>query len=58
MLTIYSDDYFMKKALDEAQVAYDNDEVPVGAVIVCNNMIIANEINLICTFTSLKLKRF
>jgi len=45
MLSIYTDDYFMKKALDEAQVAYENDEVPVGAVIVCNNVIIAKAHN-------------
>ncbi|MBT8234000.1 MAG: nucleoside deaminase [Saprospiraceae bacterium] len=45
MLSIYTDDYFMKKALDEAHQAYDSGEVPVGAVIVCNNVIIAKAHN-------------
>jgi len=34
-------DFFMKKALEEAQKAFDKDEVPVGAVIVRNGEIIA-----------------
>lgn len=33
--------FFMGKALDQARKAYDEDEVPVGAVIVCNDAIIA-----------------
>lgn len=37
---IYSDEYFMKKAFEEAQLAFENDEVPVGAVVVNNNQII------------------
>ena len=45
-LTIYSDEYFMKEALKEARTAFDQDEVPVGAVIVCNNRIIARTHNL------------
>ena len=36
----------MKKALDEAQIAYDKNEVPVGAVVVINNRIIARAHNL------------
>ena len=43
---IFSDDYFMREALKEAQKAYDVDEVPVGVVIVCNNQIIARAHNL------------
>jgi len=35
------DEYFMKQALREAQKAFDEDEVPVGAVIVQSNRIIA-----------------
>ena len=35
----FSDEYFMKQALFEAQNAFDQDEVPVGAVVVCNNQI-------------------
>ena len=45
-IKIFSDDYFMKEALKEAQKAYDLDEVPVGAVIVCNDRIIARAHNL------------
>ena len=45
MLTIFSDEYFMKEALKEAQKAFDSDEVPIGAVIVCNNKIIARAHN-------------
>ncbi len=41
MLSVLSDDHFMKQALIEARKAYDSGEVPVGAVIVCNNTIIA-----------------
>ncbi|MBU6341260.1 MAG: nucleoside deaminase [Bacteroidetes bacterium] len=45
MLSVYSDEYFMKQALAEAQKAYDAGEVPVGAVIVCENRIIARAHN-------------
>ncbi len=45
-LTIFSDEYYMGEALKEAQKAYDADEVPVGAVIVCDNTIIARAHNL------------
>jgi len=45
-LSIYSDEYFMREALKEAQRAFDADEVPVGAVVVCNNQIIARAHNL------------
>ena len=45
MLSVYSDTYFMKQALAEAQKAADAGEVPVGAVIVCDNMIIARAHN-------------
>ena len=37
----FSDEHFMKEALKEAQKALLKDEVPVGAVIVCKNKIIA-----------------
>jgi tRNA(adenine34) deaminase len=46
MKPIFSDDYFMKAALKEAQIAFEKNEVPVGAVIVCNNQIIARAHNL------------
>lgn len=40
------DQYFMRKALEEAEKAYESDEVPVGAVIVVNQRIIARAHNL------------
>ena len=46
MDAIFDDDYFMRKALQEAEVAFDKGEVPVGAVIVVNNRIIARAHNL------------
>jgi tRNA(adenine34) deaminase len=46
MLSIYTDDHYMKEALKEAQKAYDAGEVPVGAVVVCNKQIIARAHNL------------
>ncbi|HPE57897.1 MAG TPA: nucleoside deaminase [Bacteroidales bacterium] len=45
-LSVYSDEHFMKEALKEAQKAFERDEVPVGAVVVCNNQIIARAHNL------------
>jgi len=42
----FDDTYFMKKALQEAEVAYDKGEIPVGAVIVVENRIIARAHNL------------
>jgi tRNA(adenine34) deaminase len=45
-LQIFSDEYFMNEALKEAQKAAAIDEVPVGAIIVCKNKIIARAHNL------------
>lgn len=45
-LSLYSDEYFMREAYKEAQKAFETDEVPVGAVVVCNNQIIARAHNL------------
>ena len=42
----FDDTYFMKKALQEAETAYDKGEIPVGAVIVIDNRIIARAHNL------------
>ena len=42
----FDDTYFMKRALQEAQRAFDKNEVPIGAVIVMNNQIIARAFNL------------
>lgn len=46
VLSVFSDQYFMGEALKEAQKAFDADEVPVGAVVVCNNRIISRGHNL------------
>ena len=42
---------YMKMALDEAARAYDNEEVPVGAIIVCKGRVIARAHNLTETLT-------
>lgn len=44
-MNIFTEEYFMKKALIEAQKAFDEGEIPVGAVIVSNNQIIAKAYN-------------
>jgi tRNA(adenine34) deaminase len=46
MLSVFSDEHFMKEALKEALKGYNEDEVPVGAVIVCDNKIIARAHNM------------
>lgn len=43
---IFDDFYFMQEALKEAHKAFAKDEVPVGAVVVCNDVIIARAHNL------------
>jgi tRNA(adenine34) deaminase len=43
---LFSHEYFMKEALKEAQKAYNKKEIPVGAVVVANNTIIARAHNL------------
>ena len=45
-MDLFSDEYFMKEALKEAQKALDKDEVPIGALIVSNNQVIARAHNL------------
>ena len=45
-LDFLSREYFMKEALKEARKAFDEDEIPVGAVVVCKNRIIARAHNL------------
>ncbi|GAB1444444.1 nucleoside deaminase [Flammeovirgaceae bacterium] len=44
-MDLYTDEYFMREALKEAKKAFDNGEVPVGAVVACNNKIIARAHN-------------
>lgn len=46
MLQAFDDTYFMKKALLEAEEAYEKGEIPVGAIVVANNTIIARSHNL------------
>jgi tRNA(adenine34) deaminase len=46
MENIFTDEYFMKKALNEAEMAFEKGEIPVGAVIVIDNIIIARSHNL------------
>lgn len=43
---LFSDEYFMNEALKEAVKAFDRHEVPVGAVIVCGNEVLARAHNL------------
>lgn len=43
---MFTDEYFMKMALSEAQLALEKDEVPIGCVVVSNNRIIARAHNL------------
>jgi tRNA(adenine34) deaminase len=44
-MELYTDEYFMREALKEAQKAFDIQEIPVGAVVVCKNRIIARAHN-------------
>lgn len=44
--TLFSDEYFMNEALNEARKAFEKDEVPVGAVVVCDHRIVARAHNL------------
>ena len=46
MENIFTDEYFMKKALQEAKMAFDKGEIPVGALIVIDNKVIARSHNL------------
>jgi len=46
MVLPYDDSYFMKKALQEAEAAFEKGEVPIGAVIVVQDRIIARAHNL------------
>ena len=46
MIEPLSDVYYMNKAFSEALSAFEKDEIPVGAVVVCNGKIIARAHNL------------
>ena len=51
MENLFTDEYFMRIALNEATTAFERDEIPVGAIIVTNNKIIAKAHNLTETLT-------
>jgi len=51
MINSFDDIYFMQQALKEAKQAFDKNEIPVGAVLVCQNKIIARAHNLTQTLT-------
>ena len=51
MDNIFTDEYFMRIALNEAKFAFENGEIPIGAVVVANNRIIAKTHNLTETLT-------
>lgn len=43
---VFSDEYFMNEALKEAEKAAERDEIPVGAIVVADNRIVARGHNL------------
>ncbi len=45
-MDVFDDKYFMKRALQEAEAAFERNEIPVGAVVVVDNRIIARSHNL------------
>ena len=50
-MDIFNDEYFMRRALQEAELAYHEGEVPIGAVVVSQFRIIARAHNLTETLT-------
>lgn len=44
--TVKKDIYYMQRALDEAKQAYKEGEIPIGAIVVCKNKVIARAHNL------------
>ncbi|QYJ68710.1 nucleoside deaminase [Flavobacterium litorale] len=46
MENIFTDEYFMKKALQEAEMSFEKGEIPVGAVVVIDDKVIARSHNL------------
>lgn len=45
-IQVFDDEYFMRKALQEAEAAYEKGEIPVGVVVVSNQQVIARGHNL------------
>jgi len=46
MIEPFDDEYYMKRAFAEAELAFAEGEIPVGALVVCRNQIIARSHNL------------
>jgi tRNA(adenine34) deaminase len=44
-MEMYTDAYFMNEALKQAKIAFEENEIPVGAVVVCRNKVIARAYN-------------
>lgn len=44
-MEIYTDEFYMNEALKQASYAYEEGEIPIGAVVVCKNKIIAKAYN-------------
>ncbi|AGA77857.1 nucleoside deaminase [Echinicola vietnamensis] len=44
-MELYTPEYFMNEALKQAKMAYEEGEIPVGAVMVCRNRVIARAYN-------------
>jgi tRNA(adenine34) deaminase len=44
-MELYTDEYFMNEAMKMAKIAFEENEIPVGAVIVCRNKVIARAYN-------------
>ena len=44
-MDLYTDEYFMREAMKEANKAFEIGEVPVGAIVVCQNKIIGRAHN-------------
>lgn len=47
--------YFMERAMEQAALAFENDEVPIGAIIVCDDRIIGrghNQTEHLCDVTA------
>lgn len=45
MISVFSDEYFMKQAFKEAEQAFTKGEIPVGAIVVCQNRVVAKAHN-------------
>jgi len=45
-IDVFNDEYFMRQALQEAELAFEKDEVPIGAVVVSNKQIIGRAHNM------------